>query len=131
MRSIVTACIFLGLMNTQIKYYLYTSIERKLLSQLTLRVTIALTMLVCIYTSVKYLPLVYVSLSSNLGPLVTALFSYFLIRVRVAKIDIIILIVSFIGVAILITGTVQDPSFVEISSPETAAITSVEGVAIE
>ena len=131
MRSIVTACIFLGLMNTQIKYYLYTSIERKLLSQLTLRVTIALTMLVCIYTSVKYLPLVYVSLSSNLGPLVTALFSYFLIRVRVAKIDIIILIVSFIGVAILITGTVQDPSFVEISSPETAAISSVEGVAIE
>ena len=131
MRSIVTACIFLGLMNTQIKYYLYTSIERKLLSQLTLRVTIALTMLVCIYTSVKYLPLVYVSLSSNLGPLVTALFSYFWIRVPVAKIDIIILIVSFIGVAILITGTVQDPSFVEISRPETAAISSVEGVAIE
>jgi drug/metabolite transporter (DMT)-like permease len=131
MRSIVTACIFLGLMNTQIKYYLYTSIERKLLSQLTLRVTIALTMLVCIFTSVKYLPLVYVSLSSNLGPLVTALFSYFWIRVPVAKIDIIILIVSFIGVAILITGTVQDPSFVEISSPETAAISSVEGVAIE
>ena len=71
-----------------------------------LRVSIGLIMLVCIYTSVKYLPLVYVSLSSNLGPLVTAICSYFLIRVPVSKIDVIILIISFIGVAILITGTV-------------------------
>ena len=118
-------------MNTQIKYYLYTSIERKLLPQLILRVTIALTMLVCIYTSVKYLPLVYVSLSSNMGPLVTALFSYFLIRVPVAKIDVIVLIVSFIGVAILITGTVQDPKFLDNSTPETVVISSAEGVPIE
>jgi len=87
-----------------------------------LRVSIGLVMLVCIYTSVKYLPLVYVSLSSNLGPLMTALFSYFLIRVPVSKLDVIILIISFIGVAILITGTVQDPSFVDTSSPETAAV---------
>lgn len=93
-------------MNAQIKYYLYSSIEKKLVPQLLLRVSIGLLMLVCIYTSVKYLPLVFVSLSSNMGPLVTALFSYFLIRVPVARVDMIILIISFIGVAILITGTV-------------------------
>ena len=87
-----------------------------------LRVSIGLVMLVCIYTSVKYLPLVYVSLSSNLSPLMTALFSYFLIRVPVSKLDVIILMISFVGVAILITGTVQDPSFVDTSSPETAAV---------
>ena len=52
----------------------------------------------------------------------TAIFSYFLIRVPVSKIDVIILIISFIGVAILITRTVQEPSFVETSSPETAAV---------
>jgi len=41
-----------------------------------------------------------------LAPLVTAVFSYFLLRVPVPKIDIIILIASFIGAGILITGTV-------------------------
>jgi drug/metabolite transporter (DMT)-like permease len=111
-------------MNVQIKYYLYSSLERKLVPQLMLRVSIGLVMLVCIYTSVKYLPLVYVSLSSNLGPLVTAIFSYFLIRVPVSRIDVIILIISFIGVAILITGTVQEPSFVDTASPETAAVSN-------
>ena len=66
-----------------------------------------------------------------MGPLVTALFSYFLIRVPVAKIDVIVLIVSFIGVAILITGTVQDPKFLDNSTPETVVISSAEGVPIE
>ena len=60
-----------------------------------------------------------------------ALFAYFYYGIPVSKIDVIILIVSFIGVAILITGTVQDPSFVDSSSFETAAISSVEGFAIE
>ncbi len=63
MRSVVTALIFLALMNVQIKYYMYSSIERKNVPQLMLRVSIGLLMLVCIYTSIKYLPLVYVSLS--------------------------------------------------------------------
>ena len=93
-------------MNIKIKHYLYTSIDRKHLPKLLLRVFMVLIVLVCVYTSVKYLPLVYVSLSSNLAPLMTALLSYFLLRVPVANIDIIILVVSFIGVAILITGTV-------------------------
>ena len=131
MRSIVNACINLGQMNSQIKYCMYTSIERNLLPQLALRVTFGLAMIVCVYTSVKFLPLVYVSLSSNLGPLLVALFAYFYYGIPVSKIDVIILIVCFIGVAILITGTVQDPSFVDSSSFETAAISSVEGFAIE
>jgi drug/metabolite transporter (DMT)-like permease len=107
MRSVVTAGIFLALMNVQIKYYMYSSIERKHVPQLMMRVSIGLLMLVCIYTSVKYLPLVYVALSSNMGPLVTALFSCFFIKVPVQKIDIMVLIISFIGVALLITGAIS------------------------
>ncbi len=79
---------------------------------LLLRIFVSIMMLVCIYTSVKYLPLVYVSLTSNLSPLVTAIFSYFIIKVPVSRLDVTILIVSFAGVALLITGTVNDPQFI-------------------
>ena len=92
-----------------------------------MRISIDLLFLVCIYTSVKYLPLVYIGLSSNMGPLVTALFSYFLIRVPVQKIDIIVLIISFIGVAILITGAVSGSAEISEAAPATVSdLTSAE-----
>jgi len=50
-------------MNIKIKHYLYTSIDRKHLPKLLLRVFMVLIVLVCVYTSIKYLPLVHVSLS--------------------------------------------------------------------
>jgi drug/metabolite transporter (DMT)-like permease len=64
-------------------------------------------MLVCVYTSVKYLPLVYTSLTSNLGPLLTAVFSYFLLKKGLSRLDTVILLVSFVGVVIMIMGSVE------------------------
>ena len=61
-------------------------------------------MLACIYTSVKYLPLVYVSLVSNIGPLFIAIFSWLLINKGLNRNETITLVVSFIGVCILVTG---------------------------
>jgi drug/metabolite transporter (DMT)-like permease len=61
-------------------------------------------MLACIYTSVKYLPLVYVSLVSNIGPLFIAIFSWLLIKKGLNRNETITLVVSFIGVCILVTG---------------------------
>jgi drug/metabolite transporter (DMT)-like permease len=59
----------------------------------------------CSYFAIKYFPLVLVSLVSNITPLLVALFSYILYRVGLSRMDIANLIISFIGVAILITGT--------------------------
>jgi drug/metabolite transporter (DMT)-like permease len=61
-------------------------------------------MLACVYTSVKYLPLVYVSLVSNIGPLFIAIFSWLLFKKGLNRNETITLIVSFIGVCILVTG---------------------------
>ena len=61
--------------------------------------------IICIYTAIKGLPPVYVALSSNFGPLITALLSFLLLKVSISKLDIQILIISFIGVAVLIFGT--------------------------
>ena len=61
-------------------------------------------MLACIYTSVKYLPLVYVSLVSNIGPLFIAIFSWLLINKGLNRNETITLVVSFIGVCILVNG---------------------------
>ena len=60
--------------------------------------------MLAIYRSIKYFPLIFVSLISNLTPLLTAILSFFILKEKLAKLDIIILFVSFIGVTLLITG---------------------------
>ena len=75
-------------------------------------------MLVCIYTSIKYLPLVYVSLVSNLGPLLTAVFSFFLLKKGLSKLDTAVLLVSFGGVCLLITEALEEPIEIVIKTPE-------------
>ena len=63
----------------------------------------------CSYFAIKYFPLVLVSLVTNITPLLVAVFSYFLYRVALSKMDIANLIISFFGVAILITGAQEKP----------------------
>ena len=94
-------------MNKNIKYYMYSSIEKRLVGHLAARVIQGVIMLVCIYTSVKYLPLVYTALTSNLGPLLTALGSYFFFKKGLNRIEIIVLIVSFLGVVVMILGSFE------------------------
>ena len=60
----------------------------------------------CIYTSIKYFPLVIVSLVQNIAPLMIALFSFIFFKVGLSRLDIAILLISFIGVIVLITGTI-------------------------
>ena len=107
-------------MNKDFKYYMYTSIERRHVGHLIVRVVQGLFMLVCIYTSVKYLPLVYTSLTANLGPLLTAVFSYIFLKKGLSRMDSVILVVSFAGVVIMILGSFQadsQPNTVESLEP--------------
>ena len=63
----------------------------------------------CNYLAIKYFPLVFVSLVTNIAPLLVALFSYIIYKIALQKIDIINLFVSFAGVALLITGSAAEP----------------------
>jgi drug/metabolite transporter (DMT)-like permease len=72
---------------------------------LAMRVVQGLLMMGCLYTAVRELPLAYVALISNLGPLFTALFSYLWVRSSVSRLDLYVLGISFVGVAMLITGS--------------------------
>ena len=86
---------------------MYTAIPRAQYGNLLVRVIQGLVMIVCTYTCVKYLPLVFVSLVSNLSPLLTALFSYLFYRIGLTKLDTLVLIISFGGVALLVTGSLS------------------------
>jgi drug/metabolite transporter (DMT)-like permease len=97
--------IFLGIMNKNFAYYMWKSIPRKYVKDLISRVIQGLILMVCIFSSIKYFPLVFVSLISNLTPLLTALLSFILFKKGLSGLDTTILIVSFIGVTVLITGT--------------------------
>jgi drug/metabolite transporter (DMT)-like permease len=65
-------------------------------------------MIVCVYTALQYLPLVYVAAVSNIGPLMIALFSYFIFQKGLSPLDITVLVISFVGVTFLITGSVNN-----------------------
>jgi drug/metabolite transporter (DMT)-like permease len=82
-------------------------------------------MLGCIYTSVRYLPLVYVALVSNLGPLFTALCSYYYLKKGLSRLDQIILLISFVGVILLITGDVSKTNTLVDPNNETGNVSLV------
>ncbi len=92
-------------MNKNFKYYMYDCLDRKLLPLFFTRIGLQIMIMVSVYTAVKGLPPVYVALSSNFSPLFTALLSYVMIKVPITRLDIQVLIISFIGVGILISGT--------------------------
>lgn len=105
-QSLISSAIFTVLLNKEISHYLYHAIQRKHYIWLALRILQGLIMLGCVYTSVRYLPLVYVALVSNLGPLFTALMSYLWLSKGLSSLDVRTLGVSFFGVVLLITGSV-------------------------
>jgi drug/metabolite transporter (DMT)-like permease len=61
----------------------------------------------CNYLAIKYFPLVFVSLVTNIAPLLVALFSFILYKIALQKVDILNLIISFLGVTLLITGSAE------------------------
>ena len=92
-------------MNKKFSYYMWKSIPRKYVQNLFIRVTLGLILMVFIFSSIRYFPLVFVSLVSNLTPLLTVLLSYLILKKGITKLDTAILFLSFVGVTVLITGS--------------------------
>ena len=61
--------------------------------------------LVSLYTTIKYFPLVFLALITATGPLLTAVLSYFMLGVGLSKFDIGVLLVTFAGIVVMITGS--------------------------
>ena len=109
LRSVFSAIIILLVMNVKTSYYMFKSIPKEQIQPLLYRIAQGIFNMFSNYFAIKYFPLVSVSLVSNISPLLVALFSYILYKVALQKLDIINLIISFIGVTLLITGTPEKP----------------------
>ncbi|TNV77077.1 hypothetical protein FGO68_gene5109 [Halteria grandinella] len=118
LRSFASTILFFMLMGSQTKYYLVSSIDKSYYSSILMRVLVGILLLICVYTSIKYLPLVYIALSQNMSPLLTALLSYLFLKKGLNILDTLVLLVSFGGVALLITGA-------QYSGPQTSVEQSV------
>ena len=92
-------------MNRNLMHYMYESIDRKYTNTLITRCILMPITLGCIYTSVKYLPISYVSLMTSLAPLLTALLMFIIYRTRLNRIDSLVLLTSFSGVVLIIMAT--------------------------
>lgn len=85
-----------------------TSVPRDSYWNLVLRCAQGLIAFSCVYYAVKYLPLVFVALVMNLSPIFIAILSYIILHEKLNKLDIIILAISFAGVILLITGSINE-----------------------
>jgi drug/metabolite transporter (DMT)-like permease len=61
----------------------------------------------CLYYAIKYLPLVVASLIQNLSPIFTAIFSYVMLKKGLTPLKIAVLIISFAGVVVMLTGKLE------------------------
>ena len=104
LRSLFSVLVIFAIMNTKTKYYMIDAVPRDQYKNLVIRILVGTGSMFCSYFAIKYFPLVLVSLVTNITPLLVALFSYFLYKVGLTRMDIANLILSFIGVAILISG---------------------------
>jgi drug/metabolite transporter (DMT)-like permease len=63
--------------------------------------------MMCIYYCIKYFPVVFVVLVQNISPLLLAVLSYWLYKVVLSRLEVVILVVSFLGVLILLSGSMN------------------------
>ena len=74
---------------------MFEAVPRDQFKNLTTRILFGTASQFCSYFAIKYFPLVLVSLVTNIAPLLVALFSFFLHKVALEKMDIANLIISY------------------------------------
>ena len=94
--------------NVNFKKYIWDDLTAKDFKQLSWRCLFGFFALTCQIIAIKYLPLVLVALVMNTMPLFTAVFGYFLLGEGLKPIEKICLVISFGGVAVMITGNNQN-----------------------
>jgi drug/metabolite transporter (DMT)-like permease len=108
LRSCSSAVFFLALINRNLADFLYHKIPRKYIPLLIVRVLLGIGYLVSVYTAAKVFPLITVTLVQNMSPLITALMSYFYLKKGLTPMESSVLIISFTGVVVLITGSLEE-----------------------
>ena len=107
LRSSTSAIIFTILLNKNLKAtVLNKEIKRSQVPMLVCRTLLSVLTLVCVYVCTKSLPLVYIGLFSNIVPLSTAAMSYFILKKGLTRLELAVMVGSFIGVILLVTGEV-------------------------
>lgn len=107
LRSVFSGFVIFAVMNTRTKSYLFDTVPRDQALTLAMRVAQGMFNMFCTYYVIKYFPLVYVSIVANTAPLLIAFFAYVIYKERLTALDIAVLIISFIGVSVLITGSFE------------------------
>ena len=107
LRSAIGLVISLLLVNVNFYEVMYSSIPSDCVWNLVFRVVQAIVMMYCLFASIYYIPLVMVAMTRNTAPFITSVLSYLILKEKIQMIDVVILIISFSGVALLIQGAVQ------------------------
>jgi drug/metabolite transporter (DMT)-like permease len=80
------------------------NIERKMIPKLITRMAFTFLSTTCNYSSIKNMSLTMVGLFKNVAPLYTAILSYILLKEGITKLEVVCLVLAFIGVGIILNG---------------------------
>jgi len=108
LRSTASLLIFFLIMNRNIYTYFVTNVPKEYVRTLFVRCCIGCFQFTSVYYCIMYFPVVFMTLIQNLSPLLIAAFSFYLYKVELNKVEIGVLITSFIGFIILVTGSFSD-----------------------
>ena len=104
-RSIGALIVLFMIMNKKSYQYLFQNVPRHLYRKLVTRCLLGVLSIVTLYTCIRYFPLVLVSLISNIAPLLVALLSWFFFKVKLTRLNLAVLFISFAGVILLILSS--------------------------
>jgi drug/metabolite transporter (DMT)-like permease len=120
LRSFASVSIMLAIMNLKTKHYMFDTIPKGQILILITRVCLGLFNMFCQYYTIKYFPLVIVSLMQNMAPLLVALTSFLLYKLPLSRMDTSVLLVCFIGVILIVTGNAAKSKDLDMSTEDMA-----------
>jgi drug/metabolite transporter (DMT)-like permease len=106
-RSLFSFAFFVILMNYRVFHYMWFGIPRHEVKMVVMKSALGIAYMSCLYSAIKYLPLIVASLIQNLTPILTAIFSHFMLKRGLTPFKILILILSFGGIVVMLTAKME------------------------
>ena len=109
----------LVIVNKELKKAVWDGVDKKSAGPLVFRSIQGTMTNIINYSVTKYLPLTMIAIVNNMGPLVTLVFAYFLLKERIKRFEILMIALTVAGVLVVVISA--DPSASDSSTTATSS----------
>ena len=102
MRSGFALVIQILMVNKALKKAVWDDIERKSVGPLVFRSIQGTMTNIINYSVTKYLPLTFIAIVNNMGPLVAIILAFFILKERIKGFEIVMIVLTVLGVLVVV-----------------------------